>query len=192
MTAPRPPSSNHARLAGKLGLIAIGMFVFAVGVLPPMYDAICEITGLNGKTSDTADTGEEAIVQEDRVITVQFVADTDPAMPWDFKPNVRSVKIHPGEIKLVDFHVRNRDNKRIVGQAIPSVTPAAATPHFKKTECFCFTQQELQGGDSMDMPLIFYVDPDLPKNVSTITLSYKLFNITDKASVDSPSVAAYP
>jgi len=192
MTASRPPSSNHARLAGKLGLIAIGMFVFAVGVLPPMYDAICEITGLNGKTSDTADSGEAAIVQEDRVITVQFVADTDPAMPWDFKPNVRSVKIHPGEIKLVDFHVRNRDSERIVGQAIPSVTPAAATPHFKKTECFCFTQQELQGGDSMDMPLIFYVDPDLPRNVSTITLSYKLFNITDKASVDSPSVAAYP
>lgn len=186
------PTQNHARLARKLGLIAAGMFVFAVGVLPPMYDVICDITGLNGKTSDEAYSAEDAVVQEDRVITVQFLATADPAMPWDFKPNVRSIKLHPGEIKLVDFNVRNRDSIAIVGQAIPSVTPASATPYFKKTECFCFTQQELEGGASMDMPLIFYVDPDLPKNVSTITLSYTLFNITDRVDQTSPALAANP
>lgn len=176
------PARNNGKFALKLCLIAVGMFVFAVGVLPPMYDVICEITGLNGKTSDTAASSEDVVVQEDRVITVQFLAKADPGMPWDFKPNIRSIKVHPGEIKLVDFHVRNRDSAVIVGQAIPSVSPANATPHFKKTECFCFTQQELEGGASLDMPLIFYVDPNLPKNVSTITLSYTLFNITDRVT----------
>ena len=187
--ASNTPTQNNAKLARKLCLIAAGMFVFAVGVLPPMYDVICDITGLNGKTSDEADSAENAIVQEDRVVTVQFLADADPGMPWDFKPNVRSVKVHPGEIKLVDFHVRNRDTGVIVGQAIPSVTPSSATQYFKKTECFCFIQQELAGGASMDMPLIFYVDPDLPKNVSTITLSYTLFNITDRVAQDKTAVA---
>lgn len=183
------PKQDNARLARKLCFIAVGMFVFAVGVLPPMYDVICDITGLNGKTSNEADSAEDAVVQEDRTITVQFLATADPDMPWDFKPNTRSIKIHPGAITLVDFHVRNRESVAIVGQAIPSVAPANATPYFKKTECFCFTQQELEGGASMDMPLIFYVDPDLPKNVSTITLSYTLFNITDRVAKDPTAVA---
>jgi cytochrome c oxidase assembly protein subunit 11 len=183
------PKQNHTRFAIKLGLIAVSMFVFAVGVMPPLYDVICEITGLNGKTSNEAVSAETAVVQEDRVITVQFLAKADPGMPWDFKPNVRSIKIHPGEIKLVDYHVRNRESVAIVGQAIPSVSPASATAYFKKTECFCFTQQALEGGASMDMPLIFYVDPDLPKNVSTITLSYTLFNITDRVAQDPAALA---
>ena len=193
MTESGTPKTNHGKLAGKLVLIAILMFVFAVGVLPPMYDAICDITGLNGKTANEADTAENAVVQDDRIITIQFLANTDPDMPWDFKPNTRSIKVHPGEITLVDFHVHNRDLNRIIGQAIPSISPANATTHFKKTECFCFTQQELLGGASMDMPLIFYVDPDLPKNVSTITLSYTLFNITERViQEDKPAVATNP
>lgn len=190
MTEPgSTPTQNHTRFAIKLGLIAVSMFVFAVGVMPPLYDVICDITGLNGKTSNEADSAETAVVQEDRVITVQFLAKADPGMPWDFKPNVRSIKIHPGEIKLVDYHVRNRESVAIVGQAIPSVSPSNATAYFKKTECFCFTQQALEGGASMDMPLIFYVDPDLPKSVSTITLSYTLFNITDRVAQDPAALA---
>lgn len=188
-----PSAGSNGKFALKLGLIAVGMFVFAVGVLPPMYDVICEITGLNGKTAGRAQSAADAVVQEDRVITVQFLAKADPAMPWDFRPNVRSIKVHPGEIRLVDFHARNRASATLVGQAIPSVSPAVATPHFKKTQCFCFEQQELAGGDSLDMPLIFYVDPDLPKNVTTITLSYTLFNITDRVtdrvSQDSTAIA---
>lgn len=191
MTEPgHTPTPDNTRFAIKLGLIAVSMFVFAVGVMPPLYDVICDITGLNGKTSNQAESADKAVVQEDRVITIQFLAKADPAMPWDFKPNVRSIKVHPGEIKLVDFHVRNLEPTTIVGQAIPSVTPSNATAYFKKTECFCFTQQELAGGASMDMPLIFYVDPDLPKNVSTITLSYTLFNITDRVAKDPATLAA--
>lgn len=190
MTESNTPNAQHGKLAAKLVLIAIGMFVFAIGVLPPMYDAICDITGLNGKTANEADSADDAVVQDDRVITIQFLANTDPGMPWDFKPNTRSIKIHPGEIKMVDFHVRNRDANRIIGQAIPSISPANATTYFKKTECFCFTQQELTGGDSKDMPLIFYVDPELPKSVTTITLSYTLFNITERVVDKKPADAS--
>ena len=189
MTEQNASAQESIKLAKRLTLIAISMFVFAVGVLPPMYDVICDITGLNGKTANEADSAEAAVVQEERLITVQFLADTDPAMPWDFSPVERSVKVHPGEIRKVDFHVRNRDAQWLVGQAIPSVTPSQATPYFKKTECFCFAQQELPGGDAKDMPLIFYIDPDLPKNVTTITLSYKLFNITDRVQQESKRVA---
>ncbi len=185
-------TQDSIKLAKRLTLIAIGMFVFAVGVLPPMYDVICDITGLNGKTANEADSADSAVVQDDRIITVQFLADADAAMPWDFNPVERSIKVHPGEIRKVDFRVRNRESQWIVGQAIPSVTPSQATPYFKKTECFCFAQQELQGGDSKDMPLIFYIDPDLPKNVTTITLSYKLFNITDKVRQEATRVATAP
>ncbi|MGB3622046.1 cytochrome c oxidase assembly protein [Ketobacter sp. MCCC 1A13808] len=172
---------SNQRMVIKLLLIVVGMFIFAVGVLPPMYDAICDFTGLNGKTSNEAADAKDAVVQEDREVTIQFLADTDPAMVWDFKPNTFSIKVNPGQIHKVDFHVRNPASHLIVGQAIPSVAPANATPYFKKTECFCFHSQELEGGTEMDMPLIFYVDPGLPKSVRTITLSYQLYDITAKS-----------
>ncbi len=161
------------------------MFVFAIGILPPMYDAICDLTGLNGKTANEAASAEGIQVNNERTVTVQFIADTDPHMPWDFKPTVRSIKVHPGEIHKVDFFAKNLADIRLVGQAIPSVSPAQATNHFKKTQCFCFNQQELDAKAERNMPLIFYVDPDLPKTVTTITLSYRLYNITDRVTGDS-------
>lgn len=170
---------SNQRMVIKLLLIVVAMFVFAVGVLPPMYDAICDLTGLNGKTSNEPANSDAAVVEQDREVTIQFLADTDPNMVWDFKPNVFSVKVHPGQIQKVDFHVRNPASHVIIGQAIPSIAPAQATPYFKKTECFCFHSQELAGGQQMDMPLIFYVDPELPKSVHTITLSYQLYDITE-------------
>ncbi|RLT94191.1 cytochrome c oxidase assembly protein [Ketobacter sp.] len=189
MTEQHSVQQANRKLIKKLSLIVVGMFVFAVGVLPPMYDAICAITGLNGKTANEAADIEDAVVVEDRMVTVQFLADTDPAMPWDFKPNIFSIKVHPGAIQKVDFHVRNPTSRLIVGQAIPSVSPAQATPYFKKTECFCFNNQELNGGEEMDMPLIFYVDPGLPKSVRTITLSYQLYDITKSTEKGAPLAA---
>jgi len=172
-------TQTHRKLAVKLLLLAVGMFVFAVGVLPPMYDAICDITGLNGKSANEAASAAQAIPDDERTVTIQFLAHTDPAMPWTFKPNIFKLDVHPGEITKTDFHVYNPTSRLIVGQAIPSISPAQATPYFKKTECFCFTNQTLTGGQEMDMPLIFYVDPELPKSVRTITLSYQLYDITD-------------
>lgn len=189
MTEQSSLRSKNQALTKKLMFVVVGMFIFAVGILPPMYDAICDITGLNGKTDNKAASSEGIEVVEDRIITVQFIADTDPAMSWSFKPNTRSIKVHPGEIHKVDFNVKNPASHLIVGQAIPSISPAQATSHFKKTECFCFHQQELDAGKEKDMPLIFYIDPDLPKSVSTITLSYKLYDITDRVVDVKKSVA---
>ena len=186
MSEPTQQQLNN-QLVKKLLFIVVGMFVFAVGIMPPMYDAICDITGLNGKTDNTPADAENAIVQEDRTVEVQFLADTDPAMIWDFKPNTFSMKVHPGEIHKVDFHVRNPSAKLIVGQAIPSVSPAQATPYFKKTECFCFNRQPLQAGTEAELPLVFIVDRDLPRAVNTITLSYTLFDITER--VESETLA---
>lgn len=170
---------DNARLVKRLGVIVIGMFVFAVGILPPMYDAICQITGLNGKTANEAASTDGLIIDEERTIKVLFVANTSPDMPWTFEPVVHSMTVHPGEIYKADFYVHNTTNERIVGQAIPSVVPAQATAHFKKTECFCFKNQALNANTDMNMPLIFYIDPDLPKSVTSVTLSYQLFNISD-------------
>jgi cytochrome c oxidase assembly protein subunit 11 len=158
------------------------MFIFAVGILPPLYDVICDITGLNGKTSNEAASTEDAVLDEERTITVMLIADTDPDMPWEFAPEQRSIKVHPGEIKKIDFRVKNTTDEWLVGQAIPSVSPAQATPHFKKTECFCFNEQPLEANAERNMPMIFFVDPELPKSVTTITLSYQLFNITDRVA----------
>ncbi|MDX1693279.1 MAG: cytochrome c oxidase assembly protein [Ketobacteraceae bacterium] len=186
---PEEQQLANKRLLKKLSFVIVGMFIFAVGILPPMYDVICDITGLNGKTSNEAASTEDAVMDQERMINVMFIADTDPGMPWDFAPEQRSIKVHPGEIKKIDFRVRNRTGDWLVGQAIPSVSPSQATPYFKKTECFCFNEQELDGNAEKDMPLIFYVDPELPKSVTTITLSYQLFNITDRVADRKNTVA---
>jgi len=184
MDEPQPKTTAHTanmRLVKRLMFIVVGMFIFAVGIMPPMYDLICDITGLNGKTrNEAAETLDARAIQQDRTVIVQFVADTAPDMPWAFKPNIKRLEIHPGQIYHVDFHVNNPEQYAIVGQAIPSVAPAVATPHFKKTECFCFNQQRLEANAGMDMPLIFYVDPKLPRSVTEITLSYQLYNITEQ------------
>lgn len=166
------------KLAVKLGFAVVGMFAFGFALVP-LYDVICDITGLNGKTSDVA---AEAIDQVDdsRVVEVQFITHTDSAMPWEFRPEVRSVKVSPGEIKLVNFYAKNTAADTVIGQAIPSVSPGLAAVHLKKTQCFCFNQQSLAGGKDVEMPMIFYLDPALPKNITQITLSYTLYNVTDR------------
>jgi cytochrome c oxidase assembly protein subunit 11 len=176
-------SKSNARLALKIALISVGMFYFAVGILPPMYEVFCDITGLNGKTSQEAAVASSS-EQKDRVITVQFLADVDNSIPWEFRPEVFSVSVHPGEVKQIAYFARNNANVGTVGQAVPSVAPAAATPHFKKTQCFCFDKQPLGPGESKDMPVVFYIDPALPEDVKTITLSYSMFNFTNQVAVN--------
>ena len=170
----------------KLVLSAVGMFVFAVFVMPPLYDVFCEVTGIGGKTSGPY-TVVEAGVDDTRTVKVQFVATNNGAMPWDFRPVIHEIKVHPGEATEVKFFARNRTGKDMVAQAIPSVTPFSATGFFHKTECFCFNRQPLQAGTEAELPLVFIVDRDLPRAVNTITLSYTLFDITER--VESETLA---
>ncbi|AWF79379.1 cytochrome c oxidase assembly protein [Microbulbifer sp. A4B17] len=169
----------NARVSIKLLAVAVSMLVFAIFIMPPIYDAFCEITGLNGKTGGRYEA-VPAVVDKSRIVTVQFIASNNENMPWRFRPSVISMKVHPGEIKDTVFLAENNTSKDMVGQAIPSMVPFKAAEYFHKTECFCFNQQELKAGESAELPLRFIVDPDLPANVNTVTLSYTLFDVTER------------
>ncbi len=163
----------------KLCLIVVAMCGFVVAMVP-LYDLFCEITGLNGKTGgpytyDPASTTPD----KSRMIKVNFITNTNDGMVWDFWSEKGGMRIHPGELRAVNFYVKNTTDRVMVGQAIPSVVPTAAAEHFHKTECFCFGQQILQPGEVMEMPMRFIVGRELPKNVQSINLSYALFDVTE-------------
>jgi cytochrome c oxidase assembly protein subunit 11 len=160
-------------------LIVLGMCLFVVALVP-LYDLFCEITGLNGKTGGPY-SFDPATSQPDtsRLIKVNFITNTNAGMSWAFWSEKGGIRVHPGELKEVNFFIKNTTDKVMMGQAIPSLVPVSATQYFHKTECFCFNQQILQPGEEMAMPMRFIVDRDLPKNVQSINLSYALFDITD-------------
>lgn len=166
----------------KLMLIVFGMFGFGFAMVP-LYDVFCDITGLNGKTSNVAASYKGVTIDTERTITVQFLTRTAKGIPWRFEPMINEVKVHPGERKIVKFYAKNESVSDIVGQAVPSVSPGRAAIYFQKIECFCFNNQPLKASEDVEMGLQFYVDLDLPDDVSTITLSYTLYDIT--SSVDS-------
>lgn len=189
MTDQQPSlDDNIRRSVRKMLLVVVLMFGFGFAMVP-LYDVICDITGLNGKTSNQA-AAESAGVDQSRQVTVQFVTQTDASMPWEFRPETRSVTVHPGEITLVKFYAKNDAGDTVVGQAVPSVTPGIAAAHLKKTQCFCFDQQVLAGGKAVDMPVIFYLDPALPEHVNEITLSYTLYNVTERVKKSKDLAAA--
>lgn len=168
-------------IVGKLSFVVVGMFFFGFALVP-LYDLFCDVTGLNGKTNSEAFIPAEQIVDTSRTVKVQFVATNNENMPWDFKPNVFEIEVHPGEEKEATFFAQNPLGRQMTAQAVPSVSPGKAATYFHKTECFCFEQQTLEAGESIDMPLRFIVDRDLPKGVHTITLSYTIFDITDRVT----------
>ena len=157
------------------------MFVFAFALVPP-YDVFCQITGANGKTAGQFVVTENLEVDKDRIVTIQFLTNNNAGMPWTFRPAVRSMKVRPGEINETEFFIRNPASRTMTAQAVPSVTPFYAAEYLHKTECFCFEQQQLAGGEDLRMPLRFIIDPGLPVEVTTLTLSYTLFDITGQVS----------
>lgn len=173
---------NNKKVAGKLFLAVVGMFAFGFALVP-LYDVICEVTGLNGKTGGRVEMAEAGqLIDEEREITVQFIARENAEMGWNFTPSVTQLKVKPGEINVISYTVTNPSDSIMVGQAIPSVAPNAAAGHLNKVECFCFEEQLLQPGESADMPLRFFVDPALPAGINKLTLSYSLFDITERSS----------
>ena len=173
---------GHGRTVAKLCLMVCGMFAFGFALVP-LYDLFCEVTGLSGRTGDRY-VYDAASMQKDssRLVKINFVTNTNDGMSWEFWAESGGVRVHPGEVKEVKFYVRNPTNRRMVGQAIPSVVPGRAAQYFHKTECFCFNNQVLEPGETMEMPMRFIVDPDLPKNVPTVSLSYALFDVTEMAA----------
>ncbi len=164
----------NAVMLGKLVVIATLMFGFGYALIP-MYKQICELTGVNILTGDKAATPKNTQIDNSRIITVEFDANTTG--PWRFRPVVNSMKVHPGEMSQIVYEVVNTQPRKMDAQAIPSYAPQEATPFFNKVECFCFKQQTLGPNEARQMPVVFFIDPKLPKNVNTITLSYTFFEV---------------
>ena len=168
-------SSGNRALVIKLTVVAIGMFGFGFA-LAPMYSKLCELTGLNNLQASDA-TPRNTQVDNSRSITVQFDANLRNDLPWTFRPLTKSVQIHPGQLVHVVYEVKNGSDRDIFGQAIPSYGPQVAGRYFKKLECFCFTRQQLKPNETRQMPVVFVVEPGLPADVHTITLSYTFFQV---------------
>lgn len=164
---------SHSSLMRKLILVCTAMFLFGFALVP-LYDVFCRLTGLNGKTATEA-AAPSILIDKDRVIKVEFIANRDDSIPWSFAPETNSIELHPGAVRLVNFNVKNLSSHAMVGRAVPSVSPGAAARYFKKIECFCFTEQPLGAHGEKSMPVQFYIDPQLPAEYSTITLSYRLY-----------------
>lgn len=170
----------NRRTVTKLLLVVVGMFGFGFALVP-LYSVICTVTGLNGKTSNQpAAVSGPMQVDDTRWVNVEFMTSVDAGLPWAFKAEDRSLRIHPGAMTTALFLASNRSEKDIVGRAVPSVAPGEAARYFNKTECFCFTQQTLSAGETKEMPVRFFVSPDLPRDVRTITLSYTFYEVEEE------------
>lgn len=166
------------------GIVAVIMFAFCFAMVP-LYSLICKATGINTSVANgelLSSVSEKITEPPDltRTIKVQFVAVNHKGMPWEFYPRTKVIEVHPGENNKIFFFAKNTTDKRMSAQAVPSMTPTEALSHFHKIECFCFVQQTLNGREGKEMPMIFRIDNDIPKDVHVITLAYTLFDTTVK------------
>lgn len=175
---------ENLRMVGKLAVVAVGMFAFGYALIP-IYKHVCEALGINVlAVSERQVPGNSSAVPANtqvdtsRTITVEF--DANARGPWEFKPERRSLQVHPGELATVMYEFQNVQNHRMAAQAIPSYAPRNAAPYFNKLECFCFNQYVLEPGERKEWPVAFVIDPKLPKDVTTITLSYTFFEVGGK------------
>ncbi|MEO1956412.1 MAG: cytochrome c oxidase assembly protein [Methylophilaceae bacterium] len=176
-------ASDNKSLAIKLAVIVVAGLAFGFA-LAPLYDVVCSVIGINGKADVTAtDVSKSLMVDKSRTVTIIFTGQTMPGLDWSFESNQKSMQVHPGEITLTSYTATNNSDKPIVGTAVPSVVPEVAALHFKKIECFCFSNQTLQPGEVKDMPIRYYINPDLPKSINTVTLSYAFYKANDKAGI---------
>ena len=174
--------SDNWRMVTKLAVVVGLMFLFGYALVP-IYRSICEALGVNVLSlgeNDVADRGTKPNTQVDtsRTITIEF--DANSHGPWEFRPEKRSVEVHPGEITTVMYDFKNVQNRTMAAQAIPSYAPMQAMPYFNKLECFCFNEYTLKSGESKRWPVVFVIDPKLSKDVKTITLSYTFFEVGGK------------
>lgn len=188
MTEKRNNERKHLILLSSL---AVGMLGFAFALVP-LYQIFCEVTGINGKTysREVSDAPTDLRVSE-REVTIQFLAQVNRGMPWEFRPMDHQLKVRLGEVTLTSYYARNHANQAITGQAVPSISPGYAASYLHKIECFCFTQQHLEAGEDQQMAVRFYIDEELPLEIKTLTLSYSLFKVPE-LEVASLTLASNP
>ncbi len=179
-----------AKLIRRLLLLVVVMFAFGFALVP-LYDVMCKAFGINGKTAGAYEGTQ--VTDDAREVRVQFLATNASGMTWEFHPLADQLSVNPGAIQEMRFVAFNPTDRPMTAQAVPSISPSKAAAYFHKTECFCFTQQVLQPGERIEMPVRFIVDRDLPAEVRHLTLAYTLFDITSRqppvAVVQAPGAA---
>ena len=187
-----PRDASHRKLVLTLVGVVVGMSGFGYALVP-LYNSFCKAFGLNGRfvsiqegtyTGPPANVGpgpKPGPMGQSRLVTVEFLGTVNGNLDWEFHPMVNRIKVQPGQVYTVNYYARNRTGRTVVAQAVPSLAPGLAVKYFTKMECFCFTQQTFEPHQGREMPLRFFVDPRLPKNVSTLTLNYTFFDTQDLA-----------
>lgn len=167
---------SNRKMLGKLLVIAVMMFGFGYALIP-VYKHLCEVLGINVLTQrdGSVDDAKNTQVDTSRSITVEL--DSNVQGTLRFRPTQNSITVHPGEMVTVVYEVVNSLPRKVKAQAIPSYTPQSVTPHFRKVECFCFKEQTLEANEARQMPVMFYIDPAVPKDIKVMTMSYTFFEI---------------
>lgn len=181
-------TKSTRKLVLKLVGVAVAMFAFGFVVMPPLYDAICDITGLGGRGLEVAQ-GASVSLDSDREVKVVFDATVNSALAWDLQPNDPVTRVQLGQMSETSYLAFNNSSEAIAGQAIYTVTPPEASLYFVKTECFCFTRQSLEANESREMPVRFYIKPDLPEHIRELTLSYTFFQLDESAGASITGAA---
>ena len=171
-----PRRKRHQRLVLGLVLMFAGMFAFGYAMVP-LYRVVCRLTGLNGTGVEKAET-YAAEVDPNRTVTVQFLATVNSRLPFEFRPDAGEMQVHLGELYGNSFFAGNHSGGDVTAQAVATYAPSEAAKYVHKTECFCFTQESFGPHESRHMPVRFYLDPALPKAITTVTISYTYFNVT--------------
>ncbi len=172
-------ASKNRNLAKKLGLVVVLMFGFGFA-LAPLYDVLCRLTGQNQVVQGSTEEQAMFAVDASRELRVEFITSVNGSTPLQFRAEMSSLKVHPGQFYTVTFFAKNLTAQPLKAQAIPSISPGLAEEYFKKTQCFCFTTQEFAPNEEKTMPVRFVVNPSLPERYKTITLSYTFFDKTNQ------------
>lgn len=183
-SAARRPAAALARanrrLTLRLLLVTAAMFGFGYALVP-LYDLVCDITGFNGRTGVVSEAdaaaGRASPGADARTVRVQFLATVNGGLRWEFAGPARPLEVRPGDVYETEYTATNLSRRAVVGQAVPSVSPIAAAAHFNKVECFCFTRQRLEPGETRAMPVRFVVGRGLPPAIGTLTLGYTFFEV---------------
>ena len=178
--------ADNRSLLVRLTVIAAAMFAFGYALVP-FYEKICRVTGL--RDLDRPAEARNTQVDATRSVRVELDANTR-GLPWRFRPLAASIDVHPGAVNQIEYEIVNETDRPVTGQAIPSYAPRNAAEYFRKLDCFCFTTQTLGPGERRRMPVVFVLDPELPKDVPTITLSYTFFEVEGGASGGGKGSAA--
>lgn len=178
VTEAHPGTRANQQMLVKLLVVAVMMFGFGYAMVP-FYRVICDALGLNSVVkADEQPVNTQ--VDTGRLLKIELDANLRSNLPWTFTPVEKSVSVHPGAFTQITYEVRNQSDRPVTGQAIPSFGPQLAARYFKKLDCFCFTQQTLAPGEVRRMPVVFVIEPGLPQDVNTITLSYTFFEVEGK------------